>query len=320
MYNTKAPVKSVIFGIGSEYLTKEEMRFFKETNPLGFILFSRNIKSRDQIRQLVRSLQDLLDTENLLILIDQEGGRVARLKPPLFMECPAAKFFRDIAENDKLSTAKKQLFKHAKTMGEELLELGINVNCAPVADIYYDYADKIIGDRSFGSDVNQVVELCKSMADGFIDAKVLPILKHIPGHGRADFDSHLTLPSVHTDIKTLMETDFKVFHDLKSYPLAMTAHICYSKIDSVPATLSKKTINFIRKEIGYKNALITDDLSMRALSGSLYNNGLLAIDAGCDILLHCNGILSEMYEVAKAAPFVDAKRSERFEKIFEIIL
>jgi beta-glucosidase-like glycosyl hydrolase len=297
-------VKNVIFGIGGIILTEEEKLFFKEVNPLGFILFTRNCKEKVQIKELIASLKECLGREDLLILIDQEGGRVARLKSPILDKTPAASYFGDIAIRDGVDVAYKVTFENYLVIGKVLRELGINVDCAPVADIYFEDANIVIGDRSFGKDVRIITQLSKAAEEGLQQAKVQSIIKHIPGHGRAMKDSHHDLPLVEENLETLESCDFQVFKNLaKSSKMAMTAHIVYTALDAdLPATLSTKVVQYIRNEIGFDGILITDALDMGALKsfGDLPRITEMAIDAGIDLILHCTGKIEEMREIAKS--------------------
>ena len=278
--------KPAILGISSTILTLEEIELFKIHQPYGIILFKLNCENEIQLKALTTSIREIIP--NCKILIDQEGGRVARLRKPNFIEFPAA---------NTLSTA-NQAYENYFSMGKYLKSFGIDVNCAPIADLYYPYAHNIIGDRSFGSDVNMVVKLASAAAQGLIDSGVVPIIKHIPGHGRALVDSHLELPIVDTDLNTLEQTDFAVFKQLNNLPMAMTAHVIYNALDTeLPVTTSKKSIEYIRKEIGFKGLLISDDINMKALQGSLAQLTIQVLEAGCDIVLHCSGDIGEIREV-----------------------
>ncbi|MDA9817938.1 beta-N-acetylhexosaminidase [Flavobacteriaceae bacterium] len=297
MINIISNKNPIIYGLEGLEVSKEERFFFQRIQPVGFILFARNIANKTQTKALVESLKEI-SGENSMILIDQEGGRVARLNKkhwPVFP--PVAHFGKIYQQNPQ--KAKKSCFDNFVEIGKNLAELGINVNCAPMIDLLHFDSDNIIGDRSFGEDVEVVSILGQVAIDGMAKCGVQSIIKHIPGHGRARCDSHLDLPIISENLETLVETDFKVFENLKSAPIAMTAHIIFEAIDNLPVTISKKTIDFIRQKIGFKNLLITDDLSMKALSGSLRDNSKKAIDAGCDILLHCNGIMDEMQEISE---------------------
>lgn len=291
----------VIYGLRGTELLPEEVQFFKEQQPFGIILFSRNCESREQIKALTASIQDLFNYK-VHILIDQEGGRVCRIKPPHFRKCPPAKYFVDIAKETSLEAGLQAAYDNYFEISKELLELGIDFNCAPVADLHYDYADGIIGDRSFGASVEIVTAFCTKVLAAIKDAGGIGIVKHIPGHGRAKLDSHLALPIVEDKLDDLEKTDFAVFKNLAAHAnYAMTAHILYSCLDPfAPVTTSAKAIKYIREELGFKGEIMSDDLSMQALGGSIFDRAKSSITAGCDILLHCNGEMVEMKQVAQA--------------------
>lgn len=295
--------KAAIVGLSTTIITEAERELFAKHRPYGFILFKRNIDNPAQVKALTLELRQLYG-EQCPILIDQEGGRVARLKPPHWREFPAMQYFREIAETD-LGLAKAAIYTNARLIGFELHRLGIDVDCAPVCDLLFKDAHDIIGDRSFGSDPVMVANLARQMALGLFDSKVMPILKHIPGHGRAFVDSHEDLPIVTASLAELEATDFMVFKllsDINYKHWAMTAHIIYSAIDAdKPATLSPKVIKLIREYIGFKGILISDDLSMKALKGSFEDRTKQALDAGCDLVLHCNGDINEMQKVLEAS-------------------
>ena len=284
--------KSAVVGISSIILSDKEVELLKSHQPYGVILFKRNCSDDIQLKNLTSSIKEILPEGK--IFIDQEGGRVARLKQPNFIEFPAA---------NKLQT-EQQTYDNYFKMGKYLAELGIDINCAPIADLYYPYADNIIGDRSFGDNVITVVALAAAAAKGLMDAKIIPIIKHIPGHGRALVDSHLELPLVDAELNILENTDFAVFKALNYLPMAMTAHIIYSSLDNqLPVTISKKSIDYIRKKIGFKGIIISDDINMQALKGNLTSLTHQVFDAGCDLVLHCSGDFDEMKEVLEAVPF-----------------
>ncbi len=308
----------VIFGLSGKTLTADEVKFFKRANPFGYILFARNIENAEQLRALTQSIKELSGDQNIPILIDQEGGRVARIRPPLCEEFKPAQFFGDIAKTD-MPRARKMVYENARSLGKMLLSFGINVDCAPVADLYFDFADKIIGDRSFGDNVALVSELCRAAIYGFISVGVQPIVKHIPGHGRALCDSHLDLPIVQTTLSELEQTDFAVFKNLSDMPAwAMTAHVIFSEIDDANCiTISKPGMEYLRKNLGYGEALImSDDLSMKALKNSVGQNAVSSLYAGCDIALHCNGKMEEMEEIyehlANTPKLLATKREHKF--------
>lgn len=280
--------KKFIFGIESFILTEDEKQLFQKELPYGIILFKRNCQNPEQIQSLCRSIKGIIP--KVKILIDQEGGRVARLRQPEFKEFPAANSLNSSSD----------VYANYLKMGQYLYSLGLDSNCAPVADLYYSYADKIIGDRSFGSNVSQVVNYTRACANALLDSGILPIIKHIPGHGRALVDSHLELPIVDTTLSELEETDFAVFKQLNDLPLAMTAHVIYTCLDKeLPVSLSKKAISYIRNEIGFKGLIMSDDINMKALKGNIKDIADQVFSAGCDIVLHCSGNIDEMKEILK---------------------
>ena len=288
-------------------LTDAEKAFFTSVNPLGFILFARNIDNPDQVRALVAQLRASVARADAPILIDQEGGRVQRLRPPHWRKAPNGQVFADLAATD-LPQAQRLLRLNYRLIGAELAQLGIDVDCAPVADVPIPGAHDVIGDRAFGHDPVQVAALARSVMDGLLDQGVMPIVKHTPGHGRSMVDSHLSLPVVDASLDDLRRTDFKAFQDLSDAPWAMTAHVVYRAIDAnAPATTSSIMISqIIRGEIGFDGVLISDDLSMKALGGSFADRARLSLAAGCDVVLHCNGDMDEMRGVvAGTAPLTD---------------
>ena len=297
-------ISSVIYGCKALELNKEEIDFFKQQNPMGLILFKRNIQNKQQVKNLVEQFKNCVDNSEPLILIDQEGGRVCRLNPPEWRLPPACKAFGDIYLNNK-QEAMDSLKKNCNLIAQELLELGINTVCAPMLDVHFNYSNEIIGDRAFSSNVEIVCELGKIQAEEYIKLGINPIIKHIPGHGRATLDSHLDLPVLETSLSDLQNCDFKPFKALNNMPFAMTAHIKYNAIDSTePATFSKHAIDIIRQEIGFKGLIMTDDLSMKALSGSFKERAEKSYNAGCDIILHCNGDMVEMQQIASACRYI----------------
>lgn len=307
--------KAAILGLKATYLSDIERRFFSAHNPLGFILFSRNIEDKDQIKHLIDELKDCVGRTDVPILIDQEGGRVARLRKPHFRSVPPAGDFAAIAHYD-LEAAKEAVYLNARLIAAELEPLGITVDCAPVADLLIPGAHDIIGDRAYGSDPEQVAVLARAMCNGLLDGRVIPVVKHIPGHGRAKADSHESLPIVDTDLVTLEATDFKVFQLLADSPWAMTAHILYTALDDVsPATHSQKIIQYIRHSIGFNGVLVSDDLSMKALKGSFAERTRNVISAGCDMVLHCNGNMEEMEEIIHSTPCLTGAAMERLEAV-----
>ena len=311
-------IKKVVFGIAGLTLTAEEKEFYAATNPLGFILFSRNVQNPAQLKALVNELYEVTENPYLHILIDQEGGRVARLKPPLFRAAKPAGDFAKLALHD-LEKAKQAVFLNHYLIGKELAEYKINVNCAPVADLLIEGAHSIIGDRSFGSNPKIVIELCNAAISGLHAAGVISIIKHIPGHGRAKADSHERLPSVNDDISVLEKSDFAVFSALRAAPWAMTAHIIYEALDPTnPVTQSATAISYIREELGFANILVSDDLNMNALNGTLASRASKSIQAGCDAVLHCKGTIEEYASVAAVVGDVDERLLKKIKAVYKI--
>jgi beta-N-acetylhexosaminidase len=290
---------AVVLGCAGERLTASERDFFATADPVGFILFRRNCSSPDQVRDLVGSLRGCVGRDNAPALIDQEGGRVTRLRPPHWRRYPAAARLASLPDPTAAAAARLG----ARLIADDLARLGITVNCLPVVDIPAVGANPVIGDRAYGSDPERVARLASAACAGLIDGAVLPVLKHIPGHGRARVDSHYACPRVETSLEELANTDFVPFRALAAMPWAMTAHIVYSSIDPrAPATLSPRVVTeVIRGEIGFDGVLVSDDLSMRALGGGLGERTRQVRAAGCDLALHCNGDPGEMEEVVAAA-------------------
>lgn len=293
----------VIYGLSGTTVTDAERTLFRKATPAGFILFKRNCETAEQVAALTADLQAITNTPNIPILIDQEGGRVQRL--PWRNDPPASQFAEQYQQDPAAAVAACR--DNAQQMAAALLELGINVNCTPVLDLPVDGADPIIGSRAFGTTTAQVVELAQAVIDGHLAAGVLPVIKHIPGHGRATVDSHLALPTLDTPLDTLRNTDFQPFRALNNTPVGMTAHIVYTDIDkSEVATLSKAVINdIIRQELGFDGVLLSDDLNMQALhipipgdktggKRTIDDLAVLCVQAGCDLALHCSGNIEEM--------------------------
>lgn len=292
---------AAIFGCEGLGLSAEERTFFRDVRPWGFILFARNCETPAQVKRLVGELREAAGSQ-APVLIDQEGGRVARLKPPHWPVYPPARHYGDIWMRDH-GKAERAAYLGARLIAHDLNTLGINVDCLPLADIPVPDSHDIIGDRAYGIEPEIVSRLGRSVAQGLLDGGVLPVLKHIPGHGRARADSHVSLPVVDASWDMLSAQDFKPFKALNDLPLGMTAHVLYTAIDrKQPATLSPKVIgDVIRAEIGFEGLLMTDDLSMGALGGALTSRARDSLNAGCDVVLHCNGKMAEMREVAAGA-------------------
>lgn len=294
--------RAAIYGCSSGTLTADERAFFLDAEPWGFILFQRNCESPEQVRALTSSMRELLGRADAPILIDQEGGRVQRLKPPLWRAAPPAKVFGALYAKDPGGAIEGLRLNYA-LIAAELVELGINVDCLPVLDIPEPGAHDVIGDRAFGDDPGQVAALGRLACESLMKGGVLPVIKHIPGHGRARADSHMALPVVEALADQLEAIDFAPFKALKDMPLGMTAHVVYTAFDkSNPATTSPVMIQLIRERIGFDGLLMSDDLSMNALSGTMDVRTKRLIKAGCDVVLHCNGDLAEMAAVASEVP------------------
>ncbi len=250
----------------------------------------------------------------VLILVDQEGGRVARMKAPEWNSYPTGEYFARRYFKKPAETT-EELFKNFQAIAKDLVEVGINVNCAPVLDILTEKTHQVIGDRSYGNNPDQVAVLGRKVCEGLLSQGVYPVIKHIPGHGRGMSDSHLELPVVDASIAELIECDFSPFKKLRDQKFAMTAHILYNAIDQNNcATVSPTAIKLIREEIGFKNILMSDDVSMKALKGSFFEKSQAILKAGVDIVLHCNGNMSEMNEINSALPNLDDKFWENFTK------
>ncbi len=303
---------AVIFGCEGLSLTNWERRFFAHSNPLGFILFARNCESPDQIRALVADLRESIGRGSAPVLIDQEGGRVARLKPPWWRAAPAAGRFGLLAGRDR-DLAEQAVHLNARLIAAELRALGITVDCAPVLDLPTPGASDAIGDRAFGADPERVAELGRAFCDGLLAGGVLPVIKHIPGHGRARVDSHHQLPVVETPRAELEVSDFRPFVALAGAPWAMTGHLVYTAIDpDNPATMSHAVIaEVIRGAIGFDGVLVTDDLSMAALSGDFAGRASKSLAAGCDVVLHCNGKAEEMTAAMGGVGALSAEATRR---------
>jgi beta-N-acetylhexosaminidase len=303
---------AVIFGCEGWSLTDWEREFFADSNPLGFILFARNCESPEQIRALVSDLRESIGRGSAPVLIDQEGGRVARLKPPRWRAAPAAGRFGLLAGRDR-ALAEQAVHLNARLIAAELRDLGITVDCAPVLDLPVPGANDVIGDRAFGVDPERVAELGRAFCDGLLAGGVLPVIKHIPGHGRAHVDSHFDVPVVETPRAELEASDFRPFAALAGAPWAMTGHLVYKAIDpDNPATMSRAVIaEVIRGAIGFDGVLVTDDLSMQALNGDYASRASKSLAAGCDVVLHCNGTTEEMTAVMDGVGPLSAEATRR---------
>lgn len=291
---------NAIVGCSSTELTKDEVALFADMQPWGLILFSRNIDNREQVIQLIEHTKHVLGRKELMVFIDQEGGRVSRLPKENWRVPPSPTVFARMYASDP-TIAKRACFLNALLTAYELKELGINVNCAPMLDIAHASSASIISERSLGNNIEQVIDLAVQIINGLKRGGVAAVIKHIPGHGRATSDSHLELPIVDASIDELSDLDFMPFATLNNQTMAMTAHVVFSQIDAhLPATISKTVIqDVIRLAMGFNGLLMTDDINMQALSGDIAQRGQQAIEAGCDIILHCSGKLEEMISLSK---------------------
>jgi beta-N-acetylhexosaminidase len=316
-------MQPLFLGLAGLVLNDDERALFRAANPAGYILFKRNVDSPDQVRALTQSLRDLAGRD-VPILIDQEGGRVARLRPPHWPEFPTGERFGLLYDKAPI-TAIEACRLNALALAALLKDLGINVDCLPLLDVRDTQGHDIIGDRSFGAEPMVVSALGKAVLDGFRAGGICGVVKHIPGHGRARADSHLELPVV-TASRDELERDFEPFRRLADAPMAMTAHITYTALDAARcATLSPDVIDFIRQDIGFGGLLMSDDLGMHALgnpqsgghppgSNALQDFGaraLASLDAGCDIALHCSGDFNEMRSIVEAAPVMSEVATTR---------
>jgi beta-N-acetylhexosaminidase len=301
-----------ITGLAGPGLRPEERTFLREAAPWGLILFKRNIHNPEQVRRLVGDAREALGRDDAPVLIDQEGGRVQRLGPPHWPVYPPGALYGRLYDHDPAAGVPAARLA-GRLIAADLEALGITVDCLPIADVPAAGADPIIGDRAYGATPEKVAAIAGAIADGLMDGGVLPVLKHIPGHGRATADSHLRLPRVDADRELLERTDFAAFRALRRLPLAMTAHVVFSAIDPVePATTSRTIIaEVIRGLIGFDGALMSDDIGMGALRGTMAERTRAAIVAGCDLVLHCSGDLAEMQAVASAAPRLEGRAAER---------
>ena len=310
---------ALIVGAAGTELSRAEAAFLRSAKPAGFILFARNLADHAQIRALVSDVRDAIGTEDLLVLIDQEGGRVQRLRPPLGRALPPAAAYGDLYGEDR-DAALSSAFLAARLLAADLRDLGINTDCAPVLDVPVEGSHDIIGDRAYGRTVAQVVALAEAVAEGFMAGGVLPVIKHIPGHGRATADSHLALPVVDAMRSELEASDFAPFRALNRLPAAMSAHVVFSAIDpQAPASTSPTVIKeIIRGDIGFDGLLMSDDLSMRALSGPMRERAAAVMAAGSDLALHCNGNLEEMADAAAGAGPLVGRARERFDAAVKV--
>lgn len=303
-----------IFGLSGPTLTDDERAFFRDADPAGYILFGRNVQTRDQLRTLTEDLRAIHGRDQLLISIDQEGGRVARMKPPEWPRYPAGEAFArlwDLAPASAIEAARA----NAQALGMDLAEVGITLDCWPCVDVRVPGAHDVIGDRALGTEPKQVAALGRAVLDGLSRAGVVGCVKHIPGHGRAGADSHKALPRVEADVVALAQ-DLAPFRALNKAPVAMTGHILFPVWDADrPATLSPFIVqSIIREKIGFDGLLITDDLDMQALSGTIPERAAASLAAGCDVVLNCWGRMADMVGIAQAVPAVTPQGAARLDR------
>lgn len=305
--------RAFITGLEGLTVSPNERAFLREARPWGLIIFKRNVSSPDQVAELAQSFREIVGAE-APVLVDQEGGRVQRLGPPHWRAYPpGARYGQLYDRQPEVGIAAARLAGHL--IAADLRPLGIDVDCLPIADIPAAGGDPVIGDRAYGTEPGKVARIAKAIAEGLQAGGVLPVLKHLPGHGRATTNSHHNLPVVNTDRATLEATDFSAFRPLAGLPLGMTAHVVFSAIDPIaPATTSVTMVRqVIRGFIGFQGLLMSDDVSMNALSGSIAERSRDALAAGCDVVLHCNGDLREMVAVAGATPELSGEAAIRAE-------
>jgi len=304
--------KAFITGAAGLSLTADERAFLADERPWGLILFARNCAAADQIRDLGSRFRDAVGRADAPVLIDQEGGRVQRLKPPGWRRYPTGRAYGAVYARDP-AAGRRAAFLGARLIAEDLAALGITVDCLPLADVPAPGGHDVIGDRAYAADPAVVADLARAAAAGLLAGGVLPVVKHVPGHGRAGADSHLALPVVDTDRATLEATDFAPFKALADLPLAMTAHVVYTALDAAaPATTSRRVVEeVIRGTIGFDGCLMGDDVSMQALSGDIGARTRALFAAGCDLALHCNGDFAEMRAVAAQTPVLAGEPARR---------
>ena len=297
---------ATILDATGQRLTADEKAFFRDANPFGFILFARNIDNPDQVRALCDDMREAAG-HDAVITIDQEGGRVQRMRAPHWREwLPPLDFVAIAGESAEAAMRLKY-----RIIADELRAVGIDSNCAPMVDLAGPATHEFLRNRCYGSDPARVAAIGRAAADGLLAGGVLPVIKHIPGHGRATMDSHFDLPHVDAARSDLDVLDFAPFKALNDLPMGMTAHLVYDAIDLRPATLSPKIMQLIRDDIGFDNLIMTDDISMKALSGTPENNARGAISAGCDVVLYCNAPLADRRRVAEAAGEMSAAAQTR---------
>ncbi len=304
--------RAFITGVSGTELGAAEREFIGSARPWGFILFKRNVEGPSQVARLVEQLRDAVGQPEAPVLIDQEGGRVQRFGPPHWPTYPPGSAFGRLYDLEP-ALGVEAAGLSARLIADDLLRTGVTVDCLPIADVPVPGADGVIGDRAYGTDASKVAAIARAVTDGLKQGGILPVLKHIPGHGRATADTHFRLPVVNTPRNELETTDFAAFRPLADLPMAMTAHVVFSAIDPAhPATTSATMIaQVIRGSIGFQGLLMSDDVSMNALAGSISERTRAIFAAGCDVALHCNGKLEEMRDVADQAPELSGQALQR---------
>jgi beta-N-acetylhexosaminidase len=304
--------RAFITGVSGLELSATEREFIRGERPWGFILFKRNVETPDQVSALVKELRNCLGEADAPVLIDQEGGRVARLGPPHWPAYPPGAVFGALYDLDPALGLQAARLS-SRLIAADLIDLGVTVDCLPLADVPVAGADAVIGNRAYGTEPAKVAAIARAVTGGLELGGVLPVLKHIPGHGRATADSHFRLPTVDTPREELERTDFAAFQPLAELPMAMTAHVVFSALDPAqPATTSATIIRqVIRGAIGFQGLLMSDDVSMNALAGSITERTRAIVNAGCDMVLHCNGKLDEMRDVARETPELTGEALQR---------
>lgn len=307
-------LKAFITGVAGPVLLEKEKSFLQETRPCGLIVFDRNIEDKQQLKKLVSDYKEAVGSEEQLILVDQEGGRIQRMRQPHWKKWPAGARYGELYKSDPSAAVLAAELVY-QMMTHELRDVGINVNCVPLLDIPVPGAHDVIGDRALSDDLETIIELGRAVAAGNLKGGVLPVIKHIPGHGRATSDSHKKLPTIHASRTELEETDFQTFKALNDLPLAMTGHLLLSDLDpDHNVSVSRKIISdVIRGWIGFDGLLMSDDLSMEALSGTIGERGRDVVAAGCDVALYCKGDYGQMQDVAANVPDLEGKALLRFE-------
>jgi beta-N-acetylhexosaminidase len=305
-------MRAFITGVSGPKLTAAERAFIRTERPWGLIIFKRNIETREQVTNLVKEFREEIGEPDAPVLIDQEGGRVQRFGPPNWPAYPAGAVFGALYDLDP-ALGRRAAWLSARLMAADLIETGVTVDCLPLADVPVAGADAVIGNRAYGTEPEKVAAIARAVTEGLEQGGVLPVLKHIPGHGRATADTHFKLPVVDIARAELERVDFAAFQPLADLPMAMTAHVVFSALDPAhPATTSATIIaQVIRGVIGFQGLLMSDDVSMNALSGSIAERTRAIFAAGCDVVLHCNGNLDEMRDVARETPELAGKALQR---------